>query len=86
MRKAVKNSRISSWWVVGQNPIGVPLNYIINRDGKIVDTWYGNFQGHARAKAALRKTGGELAEALHGDVNTDGKGRPLGEIDVIRIQ
>jgi peroxiredoxin len=34
---------------------GVPLNYIIDRDGKIVDTWYGYEEGHARAKEVLEK-------------------------------
>jgi peroxiredoxin len=34
---------------------GVPLNYIIDREGKIVDSWYGYEEGHARAKAALEK-------------------------------
>ena len=36
---------------------GVPLNYIIDRDGKIVDAWYGYQKGHPRAMAALKKTG-----------------------------
>jgi hypothetical protein len=44
---------------------GVPLNYIIDREGKIVDAWYGYEEGHPRAMAALQKTGGELAEAIH---------------------
>ena len=43
---------------------GVPLNYIIDRDGKIVDAWYGYEAGHRRAKRALQKTGGELGEAV----------------------
>lgn len=47
---------------------GVPLNYIINRDGKIVDAWYGYEKGHRRAKAALQKTGGDLAKSLHQNV------------------
>ncbi len=50
----------------GYRGSGVPLNYIINCDGKIVDTWYGYYPGHARAKAAIRKTGGPLAVALGG--------------------
>ena len=41
---------------------GVPLNYVIGRDGKIVDAWYGYQQGHPRAKAALRKAGIEVPE------------------------
>jgi peroxiredoxin len=34
---------------------GVPLNYIIDPEGKIVDAWYGYEEGHPRAKAALQK-------------------------------
>lgn len=34
---------------------GVPLNYIIDGDGKIVDTWYGYEEGHRRAMAAVQK-------------------------------
>ena len=36
---------------------GVPLSYIIDRDGTIVDAWYGGEEGHPRAKAALGKLG-----------------------------
>ena len=36
---------------------GVPLNYIIDRQGKIVDAWYGYEEGHKRALAALEKAG-----------------------------
>lgn len=36
---------------------GVPLNYIIDRDGKVVDTWYGYEEGHKRAISALEKSG-----------------------------
>jgi hypothetical protein len=43
---------------------GVPLNYIIDREGKIVDAWYGYEEGHPRAMAALNKTGGELEKAI----------------------
>jgi peroxiredoxin len=43
---------------------GVPLNYLIDREGKIADAWYGYEEGHPRAKAALKKMGGELAEAI----------------------
>jgi peroxiredoxin len=39
---------------------GVPLNYVIGRDGKIVDAWYGYEEGHPRAKAVLKKLGVEL--------------------------
>ncbi|MHC5078495.1 MAG: peroxiredoxin family protein, partial [Planctomycetota bacterium] len=34
---------------------GVPLNYIIDREGKVVDAWYGYQEGHPRAKKNLRK-------------------------------
>ncbi len=51
----------------GYRGSGVPLNYVIDRDGKIVDAWYGYEPGHRRALTALRKTGGDLGEALRRD-------------------
>ncbi len=36
---------------------GVPLSYIIDREGKIVDAWYGYSKGHRRARKVLRKLG-----------------------------
>ena len=39
---------------------GVPLNYIIDREGKIVDSWYGYEEGHNRAISALEKSGVKL--------------------------
>ncbi len=36
---------------------GVPLNYIIDREGRIVDAWYGYEKGHPRALKALKKLG-----------------------------
>jgi peroxiredoxin len=36
---------------------GVPVNYVIDREGKVVDAWYGYEKGHPRAKAALAKAG-----------------------------
>lgn len=36
---------------------GVPLNYIVDRDGKVVDAWYGNEKGYKRALAAIEKAG-----------------------------
>jgi peroxiredoxin len=36
---------------------GVPLNYVIDKEGKIVDAWYGYEEGHKRALAALEKAG-----------------------------
>jgi peroxiredoxin len=44
----------------GYQMSGVPLNYIIDREGKIVDAWYGYEQGHKRALAALEKSGLKL--------------------------
>jgi peroxiredoxin len=41
---------------------GVPLNYIIDKEGKIVDTWYGYEEGHQRALAALKKAGLKIEE------------------------
>ncbi len=40
---------------------GVPLNYIIDRHGKVVDAWYGYERGHKRALAALEKAELDLA-------------------------
>lgn len=37
-----------------------PLNYIIDREGKIVDGWYGYEKGHKRAITALEKAGMKL--------------------------
>jgi peroxiredoxin len=34
---------------------GVPLNYIISKDGKIVDAWYG--YGHTREQQVIEKLG-----------------------------
>jgi len=39
---------------------GVPLNYIIDREGKIVEAWYGYEEGHKQALAALEKAGLKL--------------------------
>ena len=36
---------------------GVPLNYIIDKEGKIVDGWYGYEKGHKRALNALQEAG-----------------------------
>jgi thiol-disulfide isomerase/thioredoxin len=41
---------------------GVPLNYIIDRQGKVVDAWYGYEEGHQRALAALKKGGLKVEE------------------------
>jgi peroxiredoxin/outer membrane lipoprotein-sorting protein len=47
----------------------VPMSYVIGRDGKILDAWYGYDKGEPRAVAALRKAGGELAEAIRRNKN-----------------
>jgi hypothetical protein len=52
----------------GAYGFGVPLSYIIDRDGKIVDGWYGGKEMHSKAMAALHKMGGELAEAIRQDI------------------
>jgi glutathione peroxidase-family protein len=36
---------------------GVPLNYIIDREGKIVERWYGYEEGHKRAIELIEKLG-----------------------------
>ena len=41
---------------------GVPLNYIIDPQGKVVDGWYGYEEGHGRALAALKKAGLKLED------------------------
>jgi peroxiredoxin len=41
---------------------GVPLNYIVDHQGKVVDAWYGYQEGHQRALAALQKAGLEVKE------------------------
>jgi thiol-disulfide isomerase/thioredoxin len=41
---------------------GVPLNYIIDPQGKVVDAWYGYEEGHQRALAALKKAGLKIEE------------------------
>jgi hypothetical protein len=42
----------------------VPMSYVIGRDGKIVDGWYGYEEGEPRTIAAMKKVGGELAESI----------------------
>ncbi len=48
---------------------GVPLNYIIDRNGKIVDAWYGGGREHPKAMAAFKQLGGELSEAIRQDAD-----------------
>jgi peroxiredoxin len=40
----------------------VPLSYIIDREGKVVDAWYGYEKGHKRAITALEKLGVKLED------------------------
>lgn len=35
----------------------IPVNYLINGDGIVVDGWIGNLEGHARVNSALRTLG-----------------------------
>jgi hypothetical protein len=46
----------------------VPMSYVIGRDGKIVDGWYGYHDGEPKAIAAFKKVGGELAESVRADI------------------
>jgi len=39
---------------------GVPTNYIIDREGKIVDSWLGYEEGHKRVIEVLEKLGVKL--------------------------
>ena len=55
--------------VPGRYGSAVPMNYIIDRDGKVVDAWYGGGKEHPKAIAALQKTGGELAEAIRQEMD-----------------
>ena len=41
---------------------GVPVNYIIDRAGKIVGGWYDNDEGFQRALTALKKAGLKIEE------------------------
>jgi peroxiredoxin len=36
---------------------GVPLNYVIDKQGKVVDAWYGYRKNDPRLKKALQKLG-----------------------------
>jgi hypothetical protein len=35
----------------------IPVNYLINGEGIVVDSWIGNLEGHARVNSALRTLG-----------------------------
>jgi len=41
---------------------GVPTNYIIDKEGKIIDGWLGYEKGHKRALTALEKAGLKLED------------------------
>ena len=36
---------------------GVPVSYIVDREGNVVDAWYGGREQHERAKEVLKKLG-----------------------------
>lgn len=40
----------------------VPLNYVIDRQSKVVDAWYGYEEGHPGVLSALKKAGLQLDE------------------------
>jgi peroxiredoxin/outer membrane lipoprotein-sorting protein len=42
----------------------LPMNYIIDRQGKVMDAWFGYQKGSHQEDAALLKAGGELAETF----------------------
>jgi AhpC/TSA family len=42
----------------------VPMSYIIDRDGNVVDAWYGYYPDQSKALAAFQKSGGVLAETI----------------------
>jgi hypothetical protein len=58
---------------------GVPLSYIIDRDGKVVDAWYGGEEKHSDAIAVLRKTGGPLGDSIQQEWN-DGAAKAAPEV------
>lgn len=35
----------------------VPMSYVIDREGKVVNAWYGYQRGHPKVKAYLKKMG-----------------------------
>jgi len=47
---------------LGYKAGGVPVNYIIDREGKIVGGWYDNDEGYKRVRAALQKAGLKIEE------------------------
>ena len=53
----------------GRYGSAVPMNYIIDRDGKVVDAWYGGGREHPKAIMAMRKIGGQLADAIRQEMD-----------------
>jgi hypothetical protein len=51
------------------NSSAVPMSYMIDRNGDVMDAWYGYDDGHPQAIAALKKAGGELAEEIRKEEN-----------------
>ena len=49
----------------------IPLHYIIDRQGKVVEAWYGSEEGHARALAALKRAGLEIKGEHVGQTQND---------------
>ena len=47
-------------YIVFYKASDTPTNYIIDKEGKIIDGWYGYDEGHKRALAALQKAGLKL--------------------------
>jgi len=45
------------WGGYGNKPLDVPLSYVIDRDGKVVDAWYGYEEGSERGLDALGRAG-----------------------------
>ena len=55
-----------------------PTNYVIDREGKIVQGWGGNDEGQPEAKMAMKKAGGPLADAIQQDWEAAAKQCPGG--------
>jgi peroxiredoxin len=53
------------------NRSAVPMSYLIDRDGKVVEAWYGYDEGEPRTITALQKVGGDLADAVRRDVEAE---------------
>ena len=45
------------WGDYGNKPLDVPLSYVIGRDGKVVDAWFGYEEDSQRGRDALAKAG-----------------------------